>query len=195
MIGFCLLLHWRQTSTPGLHFSVSPGRWLTLFNFHLRFSDCWVHFVFYFIDHASTVQLAFNDFICLQESLQLVWQFVVLGSNQIHMFVERFDFILHAIRIVNQAVVLFSARYKFMLQSFSLAHSGLQSHLRISFLQSQFFASADFILVSFLQLTLSLLMFSVLVFKETDFIIFLFQLVFHLGLLIDGCVYPRLNSS
>ena len=96
-----LRLHGRQTSSSGLNFSVSSGWWLALFNFHLRFSNCWIYFVFDFINHTATVQFAFNDFICLKESLQLIGKLIVLLCNKIHMFVQRFDFILHEIWIVN----------------------------------------------------------------------------------------------
>jgi len=89
-----------------------------LLDFMLRAADCCVDLVLNFFDDASSVKFAFDDFISLQEPLEFARQLVILSRDQVHVFVEGFDFILHCVRSVDQPVVVLPDLLEVVLKRF-----------------------------------------------------------------------------
>ena len=75
------------------------------------------------------------------------------------------------------------------------ARTRLVTNFRVSLLETEFFASANFVLVSLLKLALGLLVLPVLFLKKTDFVVNLLQLVFDGGLFVNRRVYACLVHS
>ena len=71
----------------------------------------------------------------------------------------------------------------------------LVTNFRVSLLETEFFASANFVLVGLLKLALGLLVLPVLFLEEADFVVYLLQLVFDRSLLVNRRVYARLVHS
>jgi len=71
----------------------------------------------------------------------------------------------------------------------------LVTNFRVSLLETEFFASANFVLISLLKLALGLLVLPVLFLEEADFVVYLLQLVFDRSLLVNRRVYARLVHS
>ena len=71
----------------------------------------------------------------------------------------------------------------------------LVTNFRVSLLETEFFASANFVLVGLLKLALGLLVLPVLFLEEADFVVYLLQLVLDRGLLVNRRVYARLVHS
>ena len=61
----------------------------------------------------------------------------------------------------------------------------LVTNYRVSLLETEFFASANFVLVSLLKLALGLLVLPVLFLEEANFVVYLLQLVFDRSLLVN----------
>jgi hypothetical protein len=75
------------------------------------------------------------------------------------------------------------------------ARTRLVANFRVSLLETELFASANFVLVSLLKLALGLLVLPVLFLEEADFVVYLLQLVFDRSLLVNRRVYARLIHS
>lgn len=143
----------------------------SLLDFLLRPSDGSVNFVANLFNRGSTVQLHLDNFISLQELLELCRKFVVLSRYQIHVLVQCVNLVLASIRLSNLLLVLIFQNVKLVLNLTQLTCPRLEPHFCVTLAHLKLLGFADLKLDGFVELRLSLLVSSILLFVVANFVV------------------------